>query len=94
MSRWYTAGASKSLTAPDICVTRVLQMSGTGCASISALYVSPYELPLKPTTMRNHILEAFRLFCKTSAISDYELRYICLPACPSVRMERRYSEFS
>jgi hypothetical protein len=69
MSRWCTAGGSKSLTAPDICVTHVLQMSGNGCASISALYVSPYELPLKPTTMRNQILEAFRLFCKTSAIS-------------------------
>jgi len=63
----------------------VLLMSGNGCASISALHVSPCKRPIKPTTMRNQILEVFRLFCKISAVSPngtarlriFVMYYIC-----------------
>lgn len=72
------------MTASDICVTHVLLMSGNGCASISALYVSSYELPLKPTTMRNQILEAFRLFCKSVLyVTTGFVISACLFICPN-----------
>ena len=56
--------AANVWTAPDICIAHAQLISGNGCATISELCVSPCEIPLKPTTMRNEILEAFRLFCK------------------------------